>query len=48
MSTPGTSPRRIFISVAALLLTAGWSANHFASVLVALREQLNLSPLLVN
>lgn len=48
MSTPGTSPRRVFISVAALLLTAGWSANHFASVLVALREQLNLSPLLVN
>lgn len=48
MSTPGTSARRVFISVAALLLTAGWSANHFASVLVALREQLNLSPLLVN
>lgn len=48
MSTPGTSARRVFISVAALLLAAGWSANHFASVLVALREQLNLSPLLVN
>lgn len=48
MSTPGTRARLVFISVATLLLTAGWSANHFASVLVALREQLNLSPLLVN
>lgn len=42
------SSRRIFASVIAFLVTAGWAANHFASVLVVLREELHLSPLLVN
>ncbi|WP_291314604.1 MFS transporter [Corynebacterium sp. UBA2622] len=40
--------RRVFASVILFLVTAGWSANHFASVLVVLRERLHLSPLLVN
>ncbi|SDS35841.1 Major Facilitator Superfamily protein [Corynebacterium timonense] len=29
-------------------MTAGWAANHFASVIVLLREELDLSALLVN
>ena len=29
----------VFATVAALLLSAGWAANHFASVLVVLRDQ---------
>lgn len=42
------SSRRVFASVVVFLVTAGWAANHFASVLVVLREQLHLSQLLVN
>lgn len=38
----------VFATVAALLLSAGWAANHFASVLVVLRDQQNYSPVLVN
>ncbi|WP_342319240.1 MFS transporter [Corynebacterium mayonis] len=39
---------KVFASVVAFLFTAGWAANHFASVLVVLREKLHLSALLVN
>lgn len=42
------SSRRVFASVLAFLVAAGWAANHFASVIVLLREELNLSALLVN
>lgn len=38
----------VFATVAALLLSSGWAANHFASVLVVLRDQQNYSPVLVN
>ena len=41
-------PGLVFATVAALLLSAGWAANHFASVLVVLRDQQNYSPVLVN
>ena len=39
---------RVFIGVTLLLFTAGWAANHFASVLVLIREQLDVSSVLVN
>ncbi|BAU94382.1 major facilitator superfamily permease [Corynebacterium suranareeae] len=39
---------RVFLGVAFLLFTAGWAANHFASVLVLIREQLGVSSVLVN
>lgn len=39
---------RVFLTVALLLLSAGWAANHFASMLGVLREQENLSGVLVN
>lgn len=42
------SPGLVFATVAVLLLSAGWAANHFASVLVVLRDQQNYSPVLVN
>lgn len=42
------APGLVFATVAALLLSAGWAANHFASVLVVLRDQQNYSPVLVN
>ena len=38
----------IFATVAMLLLSSGWAANHFASVLVVLRDQQDYSPVLVN
>lgn len=40
--------RRVFGAVVLLLLAAGWAANHFASMLGLLREQENLSGVLVN
>lgn len=43
-----SSSQLVFASVVACLITAGWSANHFASVLVVLRESQGLSTLLVN
>lgn len=42
------SPDLVFASVVAFLITAGWAANHFASVLVVLRENQDMSTLLVN
>ncbi|GFK17443.1 MFS transporter [Corynebacterium glutamicum] len=39
---------RVFIGVTLLLFTAGWAANHFASALVLIREQLDVSSVLVN
>lgn len=48
MATRSSSPRLVFASVVAFLITAGWAANHFASVLVVLRESYGLSTLLVN
>lgn len=39
---------RVFMGVALLLFTAGWAANHFASVLVLIREQTDISSVLVN
>lgn len=40
--------RRVFASVLFSLIAAGWGANHFASVLVALKERANLDTLLAN
>lgn len=37
----------MFAVVIAFLVTAGWSANHFAAVLILLREQ-EISPLLID
>ncbi|MFD5867873.1 MFS transporter [Corynebacterium sp. NPDC060344] len=51
MNAAATKPRSaglVFATVATLLLSAGWAANHFASVLVVLRDQQNYSPVLVN
>lgn len=48
MSTKQSQPQLIFASVVAFLITAGWSANHFASVLVVLREHQDMSTLLLN
>lgn len=45
---PGAPTGLVFLTVAALLLSSGWAANHFASVLVVLRDQENYSPVLVN
>lgn len=45
--TPKDS-KAVFISVVAFLISAGWAANHFASVLVVLRENQDMSTLLVN
>ena len=42
------SSRKVFLSVIFFLVTAGWAANHFAAVLVALKERAHLEPLLVN
>ena len=42
------SSRKVFYSVILFLVTAGWAANHFAAVLVALKERAHLEPLLVN
>lgn len=39
---------RVFVGVTLLLFTAGWAANHFASVLVLIRDQLDVSSVLVN
>ncbi len=39
---------RVFAGVALLLLSAGWAANHFASMLVVLRDQEGVSSVLVN
>ncbi|MFC3849987.1 MFS transporter [Corynebacterium hansenii] len=48
-TTDGHAPTGlVFATVAALLLSSGWAANHFASVLVVLRDQQNYSPVLVN
>lgn len=48
MGTRAASQSLVFASVVAFLITAGWSANHFASVLVVLREEQEMSTLLVN
>ncbi|MGS1091462.1 MFS transporter [Corynebacterium sanguinis] len=42
------SSRKVFLSVILFLVTAGWAANHFAAVLVVLKERANLETLLVN
>lgn len=39
---------RVFLGVILLLLSAGWAANHFASMIMVLREQLGISSLLLN
>ncbi|MGP6174071.1 MFS transporter [Corynebacterium sp. A21] len=43
-----SSPQRVFIAIALLLLSSGWAANHFASMLGVLREQQHLSSVLLN
>lgn len=48
MNAQKSRPQLVFASVVAFLITAGWSANHFASVLVVLREKQDMSTLLVN
>lgn len=48
METQKSRPQLVFASVVAFLITAGWAANHFASVLVVLRENQHMSTLLVN
>ena len=48
MSAGKSSPNIVFASVIAFLISAGWAANHFASVLVVLREDWEMSTLLVN
>ena len=47
-SSTGRTESKVFFSVAMLLLTAGWAANHFASLIVVFRQDMGLSPLLVN
>ncbi|SDL57343.1 Major Facilitator Superfamily protein [Corynebacterium mycetoides] len=42
------STRKVFASVLFFLITAGWGANHFASVLVALKERAGMDALLAN
>lgn len=39
---------RVFLGVILLLLSAGWAANHFASMIMVLREQLGISSMLLN
>lgn len=49
MKTPADrAESQVFFSVAMLLLTSGWAANHFASLVVIFRQDMGLSPLLVN
>ena len=48
MEAKKSQPQLVFASVVAFLITAGWAANHFASVLVVLREDQHMSTLLVN
>lgn len=48
MTARTPSPTTVFYSVVAFLISAGWAANHFASVLVVLRENQDMSTLLVN
>ena len=43
MSAGKSSPNIVFASVIAFLISAGWAANHFASVLVVLREDWEMS-----
>ncbi|WP_408911087.1 MFS transporter [Corynebacterium gottingense] len=49
-AAPGTrdNARAPFLLALAFLITAGWSANHFASVLVLLRRDHDISEVLVN
>lgn len=39
---------RVFAGVILLLLSAGWAANHFVSMIVVLREQFGVSGVLLN
>lgn len=39
---------RVFAGVILLLLSAGWAANHFVSMIVVLRDQLGVSSVLLN
>src|SRR5699024_6660765 len=43
-----TSTARTFIIAAYALLTAGWAANHFSTMLAVLRDQAEFSPVVVN
>lgn len=45
---PRSREGRVFLAVILLLFTAGWAANHFASMIVVLREITGLTPLTVN
>lgn len=49
-TTPGShgNTRAPFLLALAFLITAGWSANHFASVLVLLRRDHDVSAVLAN
>ncbi|CAM4294831.1 MULTISPECIES: MFS transporter [Corynebacterium] len=49
-AAPGTrdNARAPFLLALAFLITAGWSANHFASVLVLLRRDHDISAVLAN
>lgn len=40
--------KRVFAGVILLLLSAGWAANHFVSMIVVLRDQFGLSSVLLN
>lgn len=40
--------KRVFAAVALLLFSAGWAANHFATMLVLLRNQLGVSSVMAN
>lgn len=46
-SSPGSKLAGVYAVLLAFLVTAGWNANHFASVLVLLQEHQNLSSVLV-
>ncbi|MFD5867872.1 MFS transporter [Corynebacterium sp. NPDC060344] len=46
--TGGRGTGAVFATVAALIFSAGWAANHYASVITALRDGLGLSPVLLN
>lgn len=39
---------RVFIGIILLLLSAGWAANHFVSMIVVFREQFGISSLLLS
>ena len=45
---PRDNARAPFLLALAFLITAGWSANHFASVLVLLRRDHDVSAVLAN